>query len=76
MRTTRRPTRATRLLTDRAAGAAGGQGRSGHGGPGRATVSPPSAGRYRLSSPAAPTDSDNVRGFDVDLSPANAVSAS
>ena len=137
MRTTRRPTQATRILTtglaaslamglmlsgcgstaegieDRAAGAAGGQGWRGHGGPGRATVSPPSAGRDRLSSPAAPSDSDkaeagqrglagtgevvtghvlrgfatgpaelrhpvqdNVRDFDVDLSPANAVSAS
>ena len=34
MRTTCRPTHATRVLTDRAAGAAGGQSRRDHGGPG------------------------------------------
>jgi hypothetical protein len=77
---------------DRAAGAAGGQGSRDNGGPGRATVSPPSAGRDGPSSPAAPSGAGAVAGQepakyscrgmttvaesrDIDLSPANAVSA-
>jgi hypothetical protein len=47
MRTTCRPTHATRVLTDRAAGAAGGQSRRGHGGPGERDRTVTVPGRLR-----------------------------
>lgn len=109
MRTTHRTTQATRVLTDRAAGAAGGQSRCGYGGrgndrrviipdrsrralvpgrplrPGRGRgarqrgVARPAAGsrrHCRLGSPLSyVTDPEHAARHDLDLSPANTVSA-